>query len=100
MPTTTVTYNNRPGKIGGPLSFRRGGQSYFILPDLQGHTRQIADINGNIVDTFTPDAFGVQKAATGSTVNPFKAYAKSGYFTDVPSRQQVKARHLRVDLGR
>lgn len=100
MPTTTVTYNNKLGSLGGPVSFRRAGVSRFCLPDMQGHIRQLADINGNITDTFTPDAWGVQKAATGNTINNYKAFGKWGYFTDTPSRHNVRDRILHIEIGR
>ena len=100
MPTTTVSYTNIPGRLGGPLSFHRYGQSKFILPDFQGHARQLTDSTGAVTDTFTPDAWGVQKAATGNTVNPFKAFGKWGYFTDTPTRHYARARELAPSLGR
>jgi|SRR5579871_462627 len=99
MPTTVATYTNLPGTIGGPLSLRRSGQSRFALPDLQGNVRQLTDSAQTVTDTLTTDAFGVQKASTGSTVNPYKAFGGWGYFTDTPSRLYVRRRHLRVDLG-
>jgi len=99
MPTTVASYTNLPGTMGGPLSLRRSGQSRFALPDLQGNVRQLTDGTQTVTDTLTTDAFGVQKASSGSTVNPYKAFGGWGYFTDTPSRLYVRRRHLRVDLG-
>jgi len=99
MPTTVANYTNLPGTMGGPLSLRRSGQSRFALPDLQGNVRQLTDSTQTVTDTLTTDAFGVQKASSGSTVNPYKAFGGWGYFTDTPSRLYVRLRHLRVDLG-
>jgi RHS repeat-associated protein len=100
MPSTVATYTNIPGRSGGLLSINRNGQSFYPLPDMQGHIRQLTNASGNVTDTLTPTAFGVQKAATGSTPNPYKSFGQWGYFTESPSRQYVQARHLRVDLGR
>jgi hypothetical protein len=46
------------------------------------------------------DAWGVEVAATGVTVNPYRAFGAWGYERDAASRLYVRARHLRVDLGR
>jgi len=91
MPTTTAVYTNLPGSLGGPISQRRSGQTRFALPDLQGHARQLTDSTGAVTDTLTADAWGVQKASTGSTVKPYQAFGQWGYFTDTPSRLHVAA---------
>src|SRR2546429_9104086 len=96
MPTTVANYTNLPRTLGGPLSLRRAGQSRFVLPDMQGNVRQLADSSQTVTDTLTTDAWGVEKASTGSTVNPFKAFGQWGYYQDASTRQYVRARHLHV----
>src|ERR1051325_6183019 len=96
MATTVATYTNLPGMMGGPLSMRTSGQSRFALPDLQGHVRQLTDSTQAVTDTLTTDAWGGQKATSGSTVNPYKAFGQGGYFTDTRSRLYVRARELSV----
>jgi RHS repeat-associated protein len=53
-----------------------------------------------VTDTLTTDAWGVEVAATGATVIPYRAFGAWGYERDAASRLYVRARHLRVDLGR
>lgn len=89
-----------PGIWGGKFSQHRGGPSNFYLPDFQGNTRQLADINQAITDTLLLDAWGREIASTGTTVNPFRYQGQYGLFRDVPSRVYVRARHLDVVNGR
>ena len=60
----------------------------------------LTDASRNVTDTLLTDAWGVEVAATGATVNPFRAFGAWGYYWDNASRLYVRARDLRVDLGR
>ncbi len=99
MPTTTATYTTLPGTLGGPLSQRRSGQSRFYVPDHQGNTRLLTNTAESSTDTLLTDAWGVEIASSGTTVNSFKAFGKWGYFVDSAHRTYVRARHLKLNLG-
>lgn len=99
MPTTS-TYTTLPGTISGPLSQRRSGQSRFYLPDHQGNTRLLTDVAASPTDTMTTDAWGVERASTGLTVNPFKAFGKWGYFRDSGARHYIRARSYAPEMAR
>ena len=98
MPTT-ATYTTLPGTLGGPLSQRRSGQSRFFLPDHQGNTRLLTDTAATTTDARLTDAWGVQIASTGTTVNPFTAFGKWGYYQDSSIKFYVRRRHLRAPVG-
>ncbi len=100
MPATTATYTTLPGTLGGPLSQRRSGQSRFYLPDHQGNMRQLTDAPGSTTDLLLTDAWGMQIASSGTTVNPFKALGQWGYFSDRSNYLYVRARYLKPALAR
>ncbi len=89
-----------PGIWGGKFSQHRGGPSNYYLPDFQGHTRQLADINQAVSDTLILDAWGREIASTGTKENPFKAFGQWGYVRDTASRLWVRARVLDPVIGR
>ncbi len=89
-----------PGIWGGAFSFKRGADHYFLLPDLQGHTRHMANAAGAVTHTFIYDAWGREIwpiVGTGVYLRPFGQW---GYYRDTASRLYVRARHLRVELGK
>ena len=93
-------YADLPGIWGSKFSLRRSGASAFYVPDHQGNARALTNAAQAVTDTLTTDAWGVVLAATGATVNPYKAYAESGYYLDAPDREYVRLRDLRNDHGR
>ena len=97
---TRAIYTQLPGIWGGAFSFKRGADHYFLLPDLQGHTRHLANAAGAVTHTFIYDAWGREIwpiVGTGVYLRPFGQW---GYWRDTASRLYVRARHLRVELGR
>jgi RHS repeat-associated protein len=93
-------YTDLPGIWGSKFSVHRSGGSAFYVPDHQGNSRVLTDATGAVSDTLLTDAWGVEVAASGATVNPYRAFGAWGYERDAASRLYVRARHLRVDLGR
>jgi hypothetical protein len=93
-------YTDPPGEWGRKFSLHRSGGSAFYVPDHQGNSRVLTDATGAVTDTLLTDAWGVEVAASGVTVNPYRAFGQWGYERDAASRLYVRARHLRVDLGR
>ncbi len=43
-------YTQLPGIWGGAFSYRRGADHYYLLPDFQGHTRQLTNAAGAIFE--------------------------------------------------
>ena len=83
---TQAVYTNEPQGYGNLLNQRRkSGMSWtdsYALFDALGSTRKLTDASQNISDTYTYDGFGNQRAASGSTVNPFRYVGQLGYFYD------------------
>ncbi|MEI7742748.1 MAG: RHS repeat-associated core domain-containing protein [Chloroflexota bacterium] len=97
---TVAQHTDLPGMWGGKYAQRRSGASRFYVSDFQGNTRVLLDAAAAVADTLTTDAWGVELARTGATVDPFMAHGQWGYWRDTASRLYVRARHLRVDQGR
>jgi RHS repeat-associated protein len=93
-------YADVPGIWGSKFSLHRAAGSAFYVPDHQGNTRVLTNATGAVTDTLLTDAWGVEVAASGATVNPYRAFGAWGYERDNASRLYVRARELRVDLGR
>ena len=51
-------YTQLPGVWGGAFSYKRGADHYYLLPDFQGHTRQLANAAGAIFEPHIYDAWG------------------------------------------
>ena len=47
---TRAIYTQLPGIWGGAFSYRRGADHYYLLPDFQGHTRQLTNAAGAIFE--------------------------------------------------
>jgi hypothetical protein len=85
-------YTDPPGECSRKFSQRRAGASAFYVPDHQGNSRVLTNAAGAVTDTLTTDAWGVEVAATGATVNPYRAFGQWGYERDAASRLYVRAR--------
>lgn len=69
----------------GLVSERIGGQQgkslwYHYGP--QGETRQLTDVTGGVLDTYSYSAYGVPLTTSGSDPNPFRYGGKYGYYSD------------------
>lgn len=86
-----------PGSPGGLLSAKVGGDHRFYIPDMQGHVRQVTDVDGDAVAEYQYDAWGLIQLTAATAM----AFADWGYTWDgKPGRYYVQQRHLRADLGR
>ena len=97
---TRAIYTQLPGVWGGAFSFKRGADHYFLLPDLQGHTRHLANAAGAVTHTFIYDAWGREIWPIVTTGLYLRGFGQWGYWRDTATREYVRARHLRVDMGR
>lgn len=74
--------------------------SYFHF-DAQGTTRTLTDSSQTATDTYVHDAFGNQRASSGSTVNPFRYAGEKGYYRDADSgTMNVRARTYQPTITR
>ncbi|MBM3492729.1 MAG: hypothetical protein FJX72_00175 [Armatimonadetes bacterium] len=86
-----------PGVTGGLLSAKVGGDHRFYIPDMQGHVRQVTDVDGDAIAEYQYDAWGLIQLTAASAM----AFGDRGYTWDgKPGRYYVQQRHLRADLGR
>ena len=74
--------------------------SRFYATDFQGHTRTLLDATQAVTDMLLADAWGVEVASTGTSANPYRAWARWLYYRDAATRLHLPARVLRPDLGR
>lgn len=70
------------GIYGDLLSVRRGGQSRFYHYDGLGSTVQLTDASQSVTDTYVYQAFGEEKASSGTTVNPYRYVGQLGNQTN------------------
>lgn len=99
--TTQVTYSNEPDQFGNLISQRRGGETSYYHFDGLGSTRELTDSSENVTDTNIYDAWGVDVASSGSTVNPYKWVGEYGYAFDHSLTQYyVRARSFEPPLAR
>jgi len=90
-------FTTLPGAPGGLLSAKVGGDHRFYIPDMQGHVRQVTDVDGDVIAEYQYDAWGLIQLTAASAM----AFADWGYTWDgKPGRYYVEQRHLRADLGR
>jgi len=79
----------------------RGGVIREYVPDCQGSTIALKDTSGRVQDSWTYWPYGELRSHTGSSTTPFTWLGTLGYFVDTVSKWvYVRARELRVDLGR
>jgi RHS repeat-associated protein len=74
--------------------------NYYLLPDLQGHTRQLTNAAGAIFEPHIYDAWGREIWPIVTTGLYLRGFGQWGYWRDTATREYVRARHLGVDLGR
>gem|GEM_PF-5769211 len=90
-------FTKLPGAPGGLLSAKVGGDHRFYVPDMQGHVRQVTDVDGDAIAEYQYDAWGLIQLTAASAM----AFGDWGYTWDgKPGRYYVQQRHLRADLGR
>jgi len=98
--TTTARYTGAPDTYGLLVSQRRGNASRFFHPNDLGTFDTVTDADAATTDTYVLDAWGVQHAATGSTVNAFRYIGALGYYTEPDlGVHYVRARWLRPATG-
>jgi len=90
-------FTTLPGAPGGLLASKGGTTHRFYIPDMQGHVRQVTDIDGDAIAEYQYDAWGLIQLTAASAM----AFGDWGYTWDgKPGRYYVQQRHLRADLGR
>ena len=73
----------------------------YYHADALGSTRQLTDASQNVSDTYTYDAFGNQRATSGSSVNPFRYVGQLGYYYDPDTgTMNVRARTYQTGISR
>ena len=93
----SVTYNVVNGVI---LSETRGGVDTIFVPDTNGSLIECRDASGNKTYSAEYWPYGEVQTETGSKANPWGFGGLVGYLRDLGNLLYVRARHLRVDLGR
>ena len=83
---TVAQHTDLPGMWGGKFVQRRSGASRFCVPVFPGNTRALLDAAASVTDTLVTDAWGVDLARTGGTVDPFLASGQCGYHRDAASQ--------------
>jgi RHS repeat-associated protein len=66
----------------GLISTNREGTKRYFHFDGVGSTRALTDSSETVTDTYEYNAFGVLKASTGSSTNPFRYVGQYGYYDD------------------
>ena len=85
----------------GMFKQRRGTQDQWYLLDGLGSTTALTDAQQTVTDTYVYEGFGNKVATTGTTVNPYKYVAGSGYYTDDESGLMLLTlRYYDATLGR
>ena len=69
-----------------------GGYAYYAF-DATGHTRQLSDASGAIVNEYDYDAFGTMLNKTESVSNPFRFVGRFGVADDPSGLLFMKARY-------
>ena len=93
----SVTYNVVNGVI---LSETRGGVDTIYVPDTNGSLIECRNASGNQTYSAEYWPYGEVQTETGSKANPWGFGGLVGYLRDLGNLLYVRARHLRVDLGR
>jgi RHS repeat-associated protein len=57
-------------------------QTYYYHFGPSGETKQLTDSSGNVTDTYSYTAYGVQTSFSGTTENPFRYGGSVGYYSD------------------
>ena len=80
------------------ISIETNGEMSYYIVDGQGSTRALTDINGNITDTYTYDAYGNITEQTGNTYNPY-LYNQEQYDANT-GLYYLRARYMDPSTGR
>ncbi len=86
------------GPAGLPIEqINANGSVYFIHHDQLGSTRMITDVSGNAVATISYDAYGNERARSGTASSPF---GFAGQYSDAESGfQYLRARYYDPTTG-
>ena len=85
----------------GVLKQRRGNQDHWYLLDGLGSTTTLTDATQTVTDTYAYEGFGNKVNSTGTTLNPYKYVAGSGYYADNESGLMLLTlRYYDATLGR
>jgi RHS repeat-associated protein len=99
--STQAVYTVEPDLYGQVISQRRGGTSSYYHYDGLGSTRELTNSSETVSDTNMYDAWGVNRASSGATVNPFEYVGESGYDLDTDTdTTYVRARSYDAGIGR
>jgi RHS repeat-associated protein len=98
---TVARYTQAPFGYGDLLSQRRSNATSFYHFDALGSTRALTESDEDISDTYLYDAWGVLKASTGSTINPYRYVGKLGYLREAAlDGYLLRRRYYREGMGR
>ena len=70
------------GAYGPVVPQRRSSTSRFYHPSVLGTIETLTGADAATTDTYILDAWGVQRASSGSTTNPFRYIGALGYYTE------------------
>ena len=98
--TTTAKYVWEGESYYSPLISEYVGSWRHYLYDGLGSTRQLLDASQNVTDTYSYEAFGTSKGATGSTANPYRYVGSLGYYQTGSSLMHLGARYYLPEVGR
>jgi RHS repeat-associated protein len=96
---TVARYTLAPFGYGDLLSQRRSNATSFYHFDALGSTRALTESDEDISDTYLYDAWGVLKASTGSTTNPYRYVGKLGYLREAAINGYLLRRRYYREAG-
>jgi RHS repeat-associated protein len=85
--STQAVYTVEPDLYGRVVSQRRGSDHSFYHFDGLGSTRELTNSSETVTDTNMHDAWGVNRASTGATLNPFEYLGEVGYYHDTETSE-------------
>jgi RHS repeat-associated protein len=94
-------YTTESGSYYAPwVHLTRDGGHRFPMYDGVGTARALVDTAGAVTDSYDLEAFGIQRASTGTTVNPYRFGGAWGYMTEGSGLLQLGHRFYWPELGR